>query len=195
MGKRAKRPSWSVLKKHLTERTQAELLALVKDLFDRSADNRAFIAARLLAGGEDAADSWITRPYRQRIHDAFYNKGGWPRARLGLADARKAIRDYRKASGDVPGTVELMLTYVETGTNFVADFGAADGPLLDSLSSVLNEMKALLAEDEGLAVYREERERLLELAEVASRFGWGYEDHVRDVLRELDRRWADAGPP
>lgn len=93
----------------------------MKDLFELSADNRNFLAARLLVGDrEEGGQSLsVSGPYRQRIHDAFYDNGGWPRGKLRLADARKAIRDYRKATSDVVGTMNLMLAYVETGTEFM----------------------------------------------------------------------------
>ena len=32
--------------------------------------------------------------------------------------ARKAIRDYRRATRNLTGTAELLMTYVETGAEF-----------------------------------------------------------------------------
>jgi len=191
------RPTWSALKRSLSNRGQSELLALVKELFELSADNRAFLAARFLAGEPhtDAAEGSVATPYRQRIHDAFYDKGGWPRSNPRLADARKGIRDYRKATADSAGTLELMLTYVETGTDYSLDFGAEDASLFNSLSSVLSEIEAACSGQHGLALYDDFRERLLYLADRAGGIGWGYGDHVHSIIQGLEERWEDAGAP
>lgn len=194
---RAARPTWSALKRALSKCGEPELLALVKELFELSADNRAFLAARFLARAAhtDAAEGFVAAPYRQRIHDAFYDKGGWPRSKPRLADARKGIRDYRKATADMAGTLELMLTFVETGTEFSLDFGAEDASLFNSLSSVLGEIEAACGGKHGLALYDEFRERLLDLADRAGGIGWGYGDHVQAVIQGLEERWTDAGAP
>lgn len=70
-----------------------ELLALVKDLFQLSADNRAFLAAQLLADKTDGVVVDVVRiaPYRERIESALFEKAGWPRDNLQFTDARKAI--------------------------------------------------------------------------------------------------------
>lgn len=191
------RPSWSALKRHLKHRGQPDLLALIKDLFELSADNRAFLAARVLAGEreEGVSDPALARPYRERIHAAFYDKGGWPRSNPRLADARKGIRDYRKATADVAGTLELMIEYVETGTEFSLDFGAEDASLFNSLSLVLSDIEAACDGRQGLYLYGRFRERMLDLAGRAGRIGWGYGDHVREIVEVLEERWADAGAP
>ena len=57
----------------------------------------------------------------ERIERAFYTRSGRPQ--LKLADGRKAIREYQTATADPVGTLELMLTFVETGTRFTRNFG------------------------------------------------------------------------
>jgi hypothetical protein len=46
----------------------------------------------------------------------FYPKSEF--GKLKLAEAHKAIRDYWKATGSIPGTAELLMTYVENGVRF-----------------------------------------------------------------------------
>ena len=62
--------------------------------------------------------------YRSKIVDQFFPARG--EGKLKLGEARKAIRDYRKATGDIPGTAELLMTYVENGTKFTHDYGDID---------------------------------------------------------------------
>jgi hypothetical protein len=178
---------WSDVKPQFESLGQAEWLGLVHDLFRLSAENRAFLAARLL--GASAVQARL-EPYRQRIEQAFYRRSGMPQEKLHLAEARKAIREYRAATADLAGTLELMLTLVETGTQFTRDFGDIDEPFYNSLSSVLKEIERLLGKGEGRGLYGEYRQRLLELAKLAEPIGWGYGDEVRDAVAALERRHA-----
>lgn len=113
-----------------------------------------------------------------------------------MAEARKAIRDYRKASGNAAGTADLMLTYVELGTAFACEFGNDDERFYSSLSSVLGELVALLA-SEAPELYPCFRERLLGVWDQAARLGWGYGDevaeHVGMLEDELGSEMADEG--
>lgn len=165
----------------------------MKELFELTADNRAFLAARLYSGDTDGSGlgTSVAIPYLKRIHDAFYDKGGWPRSNLRLADARKAIRDYRKATSDSAGTMNLMIAYVETGTEYSLDFGAEEDSLFDSLSSVLNEIESACAERQGRVLYDHFRQRLQGLAEKARGIGWGYGDHVVYIVERLGERWSN----
>jgi len=162
-------------------------LELVHKLFQLSAENQTFLAAHLL---DDSAVASLLEPYRLRIEQTFYRRNGWPQAKLQLGAARRIIRDYQKATGDMPGTVDLMLTYVETGTTFTRNFGDIDEPFYNSLTSVLADIKRLLTSKEAQGQYGHFRQRLLDLVENAGPIGWGYGDDVRDTVAALDRRHA-----
>lgn len=179
-------PRWTDVKRKLNCWDRAELLGLVKELFDHSADTRAFLAARLMRGSLGAA---VLVPYQQRITDAFYTKAGWPKPKLGLADARKAVRDYRKATADPAGTLDLMLTYLETGTRFTNEFGDIDEPFYNSLCSVLAEAARILEGDQGPDLYPLFSQRLLELADQAGDLGWGYGDEVTATVGALVQKY------
>jgi len=45
---------------------------------------------------------------------------------LDLARGRKAISDYKKATNDPIGTLDLMVYYVECGTQFAVEYGYGD---------------------------------------------------------------------
>lgn len=81
---------WSAARKHLATWDTPALLVLVKDLYDSAAENRHFIHARCQAedgGGE------VLETYRSKIVEQFFPKRG--SGKLKLAEARKAIRDFR----------------------------------------------------------------------------------------------------
>lgn len=178
-------PRWTEVKQELNSWGQRELLGLVKELFAQSAENRSFLAARLLR--ESLGDE-ILEPYRKRIFGAFYSRTGWPRANLGLWDARKAIRDYRKATSDINGSLDLMLTYVEIGTGFALEFGDLGEACYNSLCSALEEFKSTLQNDQDSKLYGQFSQRLFDLADKAKDLGWGYGDRVVEAVSSSSKR-------
>ena len=129
--KRNGKPStWSMLRRHLATLDQPSLLALVKDLYELSAANRDFIQARCQAGESDGK---MLEKYRGKIVEQFCPARG--EAKLKLGEARKAIKEYWKATGDVSGKAELLMTYVEQGAEFTCDYGDIDERFYNSLES------------------------------------------------------------
>jgi hypothetical protein len=174
-----KTAGWSSIREQLREWPQSALTALIKDLYDSSPANRDFLHARFQAEETGGA---ALEPYRRKIIEQFFPQRGF--GKLKLAEARKAIRDYRKAAGNAAGTVELMLTFVENGTEFTLQFGDIDGPFYNHLASVLNEMVQLLCQDAEL--YPRFRERIVRLEEHAGDLGWGYGDLLCEQVNFLE---------
>lgn len=77
----------------------------------------------------------ILEKYRRKIVEQFFPARGFGKLKLG--EARQAIRDYRKATDHLPGTAELLLTYVENGADFTRQFGDTDERFYNSLESAL----------------------------------------------------------
>jgi len=171
---------WSAVRQQLATWEKPALLALLKDLYEAAGGNRDFIHARSKAGecGGEALEK-----YRGKIVEQFFPARGFGKLKLG--EARKAIRDYRKATGNVAGTAELLMTYVETGTEFTLDFGDIGERFYSSVESALDELAALLR-GEARGVYRQFSDRLAEVEEMASGIGWGFHDFVGDVVGQLE---------
>jgi len=106
-------------------------------------------------------------------------------AKLKLGEARKAIRDYRKATGDIPGTVELLMTYVENGAEFTHEYGDIDERFYSSVESALDELTALLR---GAAreTYPAFSERLAKVEQLTNGIGWGFHDYIADEVWQLE---------
>jgi hypothetical protein len=186
-----KKPSWSQVKAQLKRWDRSQLTGLIQDLFGHSQENRDFLAARLL---RDAIGEQALAPYLKRISSAFYKRSGWPADRLNLKDARSAIREYQRATSDPAGTLELMLTHVETGTAFTREFGDIDAAFYDSLCSSLRDLAGLLMSEEGRPLYPRVKGRLAELDRQSDDIGWGYGDFVSDVVADLDGALGEEGP-
>ena len=119
-------PSWINVKSRLADLDHAGLLRLVQDLYAASKDNQAFIHARLNLG-ED-----VLKPYKEAIDrwlwpDVFKNQD------TSVAKAKKAITDYKKASGTADGLAELMVFYCERASGFSCDVGLDDEAYLSAL--------------------------------------------------------------
>jgi hypothetical protein len=118
--------SWTDVKATLAAFDRAGLLGLVQDLYAASKDNQAFLHARLLLGDD------VLQPYKAAIDrwlwpDVFKNQD------TSVAKAKKAITDYKKASGTADGLAELMVFYCERASGFSCDVGLDDEAYLSAL--------------------------------------------------------------
>ena len=120
------RPSWENVKAELARFDRAALLALLQDLYAAAAGNRAFLHARFGLGLD------LLQPYKKMM-----DRWLWPDVFRGeeasVSKAKRAISDYRKASGDAEGVAELMVYYCEQAAGFCQDVAYQDAAYLDSL--------------------------------------------------------------
>ena len=175
-----KQGRWSAVRQQLATWDKPALLNLVKDLYEVADENRDFIHARSKTG-EDSVEAFET--YRGKIVEQFFPARGDGKLKLG--EARKAIRDYRKVTGNIPGTAELLLTYVENGTRFTHLYGDIDERFYSSVESALDELAALLR-DEARGMYPQFSDRLARVEQMADGIGWGFHDFVGDVVGQLE---------
>lgn len=179
---------WTAIKSHIKDWDATRLTALIKALYESSGDNKVFLEARFQA---DTGGGAALETYRKKIVEQFYPaRGGFGKLKLG--EARKAIRDFKNATGNMDGTIDLLLTYLETGNEFTRDFGDISGPFYDSLCSAMDELAALLRK-EGPEAWIKASERLATLALKANGIGWGYGDHITGMVAGLEDEFeADA---
>lgn len=170
---------WTAVKQYTKDWNTTQFMELLKDFYNLSAENRGFLDARVqLKSGDSAA----LETYRERIIEPFFPKRGI--GKLKLAAARKAIRDYTKATGDVAGTAELLMTYVESGAEFTHEYGDIDERFYDSIESALQELANLLKKT-GWDLYTEFSERLTDVDRLTDGIGWGFGDYVGGMVAEL----------
>jgi hypothetical protein len=118
--------SWSDTKAKLAAFDRADLLGLVQDLYAASKDNQAFLHARLHLGGD------VLAPYKATI-DRWLSPDVFKNQDTSVAKAKKAIADYKMASGSVEGLAELMVFYCERSSGFSCDVGMDDETYLSAL--------------------------------------------------------------
>ena len=171
--------SWSDIKTELQELPQEKLIELLKGLHNLSAQNNAWLHV--------AQDSAYLEECRKKIIRAVYNPNrkfpDMPRFR----DAKKVISEYKKATKELRGTLDLMLTYVERGHAFTNDFGDIDEPFYNALLNMFErfivELKMSPARRE---LYDYFRDRLMKMR-ATSDIGWGYGDEIQWNVDELEK--------
>ncbi|AMY07695.1 hypothetical protein LuPra_00873 [Luteitalea pratensis] len=175
-----RRKKWSEVKARLEALDRKGLVSLLGDLYDANEANRRFLHARL------APDSRAIEEYRRLVADALY-PDPFSKRRVRVCDAAAAIAEYRRATADASGTVDLMLTFVEAGTEQAADLGYGDEAYFDALQirldAVAKEFDTLPAE-----VRANVRARLGRIQVRAHSVGWGFGDAVDELLHALDAR-------
>ena len=162
------------------------LVSLLGDLYDANVANRRFLHSRLTPG------SRAIEEYRRLVADAIY-PDPFSKRRVSVRDAAAAIVEYRRSTGDASGTVDLMLTFVEAGTEQAADLGYGDEAYFNALQTWLD---AVAKEFDTLPpeVRANVRARLGWIQVRAHDVGWGFGDAVDDLVSALDARAARVRP-
>jgi hypothetical protein len=178
--------NWTEVKAELQRLKRGDLVSLLRDLFELSPDNRNFLIARFSKrGGRVGVET-----YRTIVVERFYLSGGGF-GDLDLDRARKAIADYRKATDDLAGALELMLTFLESGAALMNDVGIHDETFYYQLSVVLADFIDLVYEHPEL--YSQFARRLCEVREQSGSAGWGYGDYATEALYEVESDLGNDG--
>ena len=170
-------PGWSDVKTKLADFDRAGLISLVQDLYAASKDNQAFLHARFALGDD------VLKPYKATIDrwlwpDLFKNQD------ISVAKAKKAIADYKKATGQPEGVAELMVFYCERAAGFSDDVGLQDVGYFDALVRMFGQaLKTIdrLPEDCRSALMA----RLDSVRHISHNFGYGVGDDMDDLLAEF----------
>jgi hypothetical protein len=138
-------------------------------------------------------DDRLLESYRQRIDDAFFagDEWGMPQTPNMLVTAR-LITGYRQATADILGTLDLMLSFVETGTRFTQEFGDIDEPFYEGLELMLADFRELLLAHPDLYAEADLAPRLAKRVRNAGWLGWGYGDYVTEQVTEIQQHFGDV---
>ncbi len=169
-------PSWSDVKTTLTDFDRAGLIGLVQDLYAANKGNQTFLHTRFGLGGD------VLKPYKTIIERWL-----WPdlsnNLDTSITKAKKAIADYKKASGQPEGLTELMVFYCEQGAGFCNDIALQDEGYFDALvlmfEHTLKQLQNLPPEQRNAFGVR-----LVAACRLCRDLGYGVYDEVRDMLAE-----------
>lgn len=171
-------PTWTDIRRKLGQTDKDYVIGIVKALFDFSKENRTFLVSRLFPETDWSA---LLEEYRKQVREAVFPD---PPRQIRLGDARKAINAYRKATSDLAGTAELMLVFVESGTDCGRTYGVDYESFYTSLESMLDDLVEILCDERNRQLLDRLCERVRRLEESAGDIGWGYSDYVSERLAE-----------
>ncbi len=173
--------SWKVVRSVLRGAGHKDLLSLVGDLYALRKENQVFLHARFIKDGNTLV------PYMEAIERYMFPEEPW-KHRIEISHARKAISDYRKALGDLPGLAELKLFYVECGVSFTLEYGDIDEAFYDSLESMFsNGLKTL--KRCGPDAVGNLLPRFQDVVRSTEGMGWGFYD---GLLAALEKHFPNA---
>jgi hypothetical protein len=178
MTARKQKPTWSDLKRQLADLDRRALLGLIQDLYTASKSNQAFLHARF-ALGEDVLDPYKATIDRWVCPDVMRNQD------ISVAKAKKAISEYKKASGCPEGLAELTVFYCESCMNLLSYCGMDDEGYFNALVRMFEQaLKTVVA----LEPSRQEAfvERLERVRREGHNWGWGVGDDMDDLMAEYE---------
>lgn len=165
--------NWSSVKSALSGFERESLLALIRDLHAFSPGNRQFLHARLKLEQDPVAE-------RKELIAECMSPDVYRNQPVQISKAKKAISDYRRATGDVVGEIDLMTHFVECGNQFTLEFGDIDEPFYDALVGMYVRAVTAILQLPGLQ-QEPLRKRLLDVARSSEGIGWGYHDGLCDA--------------
>jgi len=165
---------------HIRKLNRDELIRLIRELANLRRENRAYLEAKF-AGPEEMSSS--LDHYKGIIKKEFFPDRGDPKMRLSAA--KKALGDYRKATNDVEGIVELMVFYVETGVKFTNAYGDINEQFYASMEGAYKDAVDMLNLEEDPELTAKFRPRLNAIVEDTDGIGWGFHDSLKFFYHEL----------
>ncbi len=102
-----------------------------------------------------------------------------------LTAAKKAISDFKKASPSRESLIDIMIYYVEQGTEIALDYGDMYEDFYTRLENVYIDAIKLLNEWGDIKLIEKFRPRLETLVNKTEDMGWGYHDVLWDWYDEL----------
>ena len=175
---------WTEVQELLQKAEKKELIDLIRELYGHSVGDRMLINSRYLGEGVKKEKNKMLQKYRKIIKEEFLPEKGLEKIRYSVAE--RAINDYSNALGDLVGTLDLMLTYVEGGVRFASTFGAIDDEFYDSIEGMLDRLCELLKTEEGQKYYPLFRERLLKACSDSENIGWGFEEAICVLVTDIE---------
>jgi len=162
----------SDLKKELKELDQKELIQLITELYKNSKEVKKYLSTMFL--GEEAIEDLYEKT-KKAIKDEFFPERGF--GKLRLAEAKKAITTFKKITNDEIKTMDLMIFYVEIGTEFTVTYGDINERFYSSMESMYE--KVLTSCNEEMFTFF--NDRLLGILEASNEIGWGYPDSLNEI--------------
>jgi len=172
---------WSEVKNSLEMLGKKELIDLIRDLYEHPDEDRQIIISRHT---KEKKSDWILESFQRVIRNEFFSDRGFGGLRSDVV--RKAVMDYSEGSGDLAGTMELMLFFVENVVEFINEYGDIDEEFYDIGYEMLGKFCELIKTSDGQSFYPHFKTRLLKLRRESDDFGYGFGDDIAYYVEDVE---------
>lgn len=174
-------PKLSEVKSSLEKLSKKELIDIIMDFYEHPDEKRQAIISRHMKGKKS---DWVLESFKQIVRSEFFPDKGLGGLRSDVT--RKAVMDYSKGSGDLEGTMELMLFFVENVVEFVNEYGGIDEEFIDEGYEMLRKFCELLKTPDGQRLYPIFKARLLKLRRESDDMGYGFGDDIAYYVEDVE---------
>ena len=171
------------MKRHLQSYDKKDLIRLIVELSKTSKEAQNYLAAEVQG---EAVVAELYEEAKKQIKNEFFPQKGEPKLRL--AHAKKAISNFGKLTEDRVLKTDLMLYYVEMGTDFTITYGDMNEPFYNSMASVFHQVVDACNKERSMLW--EFGERLDSVYSDAGQVGWGYQDDLAGSYYTLE--WPEG---
>lgn len=121
------------------------------------------------------------KEFKSIIRESVYPENPEYFSSGGMAIAVRTFKAYEKSGGNKEGLIDLMLFFVECGSQFTGDYGSIDEDFYTILEDVFEEVLGLIKES-GPMVLASYESRLRAIEKEMRDTDWGYGDQIQDLL-------------
>ena len=173
---------WPHIESALHKLEKPEFIELLQQLSEVSAEAATFLAARF--HGEKAREE-ILAPYRKIIDESFFADDDWDVGSQDFTPGRQAIDNYRQATGDMLGVLDLQLYQAEMAVASVRIYGGPwHGPLYADLGETILDFTRLMWRNSEL--YPQFADRIRKFREEAKEIGLSHGEYAIDYLYDME---------
>ena len=165
----------SEISRYLESLSAEELTEEIKKLHKLFPDVRKYYKVQLQDNGEEE----LLAKCKKILQKAFspYSDYSGPK----LREARNAVNDFIKLSGNSSNIAEAMIYYAEMGVKFTNDYGDINEAFYASVENMYEKAAEYVNEHELKDKFVE---RFKKMAEETDGIGWGFHDTLVDIYLE-----------
>jgi hypothetical protein len=165
----------TILKKHLKDRSQAELINDIAELYKRFQPVKDYYQIQLAPQDE----TQVADKYKKIIEDQFFPARGYGKARLSVA--KKAITEYKKVNQQDVDLIDIMLFYVEQGVKFTDAYGDIDEAFYISMEDMYEKAVNEIIKHGQKNTFQK---RCQKIVLDTSDMGWGFHDTLSEIYED-----------
>ncbi|MDR3180005.1 MAG: hypothetical protein LBT70_03850 [Holosporaceae bacterium] len=132
--------NWSDIKRNLSKLSPKDLTKLISELYALSPQNKDFLDTKFIGGND------VLEKYRNQIKEYIAPTEPW-KYDVQVSKAKKVLGQYKKATGNDIGLLDLMISYMECGASFAKEYGVSydsNESYLYSLSIVFEDANRMI---------------------------------------------------